>query len=499
MSYSYKLLLSRIFFVCFIVFFSWSLMLVLFWSVYTFIHDKPYFLFPHIYDKPLNPLIIFGGAVCTLLFLIMLNRACSKMDNRLHHILLFVFAGIIPSAQFAFTAIYQVEPKLWDFAVVYHAAREFAQGTNGYSYYFQDYPNNLPITLLISGIYQLFDYLDFHHPHRVGLLFNMFMIDLALLFLYLTARKWFGLKHATMILVLCLLFSPFITYVPIYYTDTISLPMGSGMLYFYTLSLGERSKNRLIFLFLAALFGVLGVLIKPTVGILFAALLIHLFLTERFASFMKQAVLVAAVLFIGLKIYAAWIDSSGILPLPYNQTGYPYTHWMMMGLKGPYGFYDYHDVNYTESFPTKEKRKEANMEVIRTRLHTYGFMGITKLFTTKNLFTWGDGTYFAPVKLDRGAKYTALHSYLLPMKTNQNYVYIYFCQIVNLSLLSLIVLSGWRQLRSRQIGMISVCALSLFGLGLFLLVWEARSRYLINFAPMILLCCLDGLLYVKRP
>jgi hypothetical protein len=139
------------------------------------------------------------------------------------------------------------------------------------------------------------------------------------------------------------------------------------------------------------------------------------------------------------------------------------------------------------------------MEVIKIRLHNYGLMGIARLFSTKNLFTWGDGTYFAPVKLDRGAKYTAMHSYLLPMKSNQNYVYIYFCQIVNLSLLSLILLSGWRQLRNRQITLISVCALSLFGLGVFLLVWEARSRYLINFAPMILLCSLDGLLYVKRP
>jgi hypothetical protein len=475
-------------------------MLILFWSVYSFLHNKPYFLFPHIYDKPLNPLIIFGGAVSSILFLIMLNRVCSRMENRIHFILPFVFAGLIPAAQFAFTAIYQVEPKLWDFAVVYHAAIEFTQGSNGYSYYFQDYPNNLPITLLISGIFQLFDSLDFHHPHKVGLLFNMFMIDMALLFLYLTARKWFGLKHATMMLVLCLLFSPFITYVPIYYTDTISLPMGIGMLYFYTLSQDGRNQKRLIFLLPAALFGTLGVLIKPTVGILFAALLIHLFCTERFTSFMKQGALILAALFIGLKIYAALIDSSEILPLPYKQTGYPYTHWVMMGLKGPYGFYDYHDVQYTESFLTKEKRKEANMEVIQTRLHNYGLMGIAKLFTTKNLFTWGDGTYFAPVKLDRGVqKYTALHSYLLPMKANQNYVYIYFCQIVNLSLLSLIVLSGWCQLRNRQITLISVCALSLFGLGLFLLVWEARSRYLINFAPMILLCSLDGLLYLKRP
>jgi hypothetical protein len=71
-----------------------------------------------------------------------------------------------------------------------------------------------------------------------------------------------------------------------------------GMLYFYTLSQGGRNNKRLIFLLLAALFGTLGVLIKPTVGILFAALLIHLFCNERFTSFIKQGALIVAVLFI---------------------------------------------------------------------------------------------------------------------------------------------------------------------------------------------------------
>jgi hypothetical protein len=160
-------------------------------------------------------------------------------------------------------------------------------------------------------------------------------------------------------------------------------------------------------------------------------LLLNLLFTESFTKFLQEAVLIAVVFFIGLNLYSSSIDASKILPIPYKQTGYPYTHWIMMGLKGPYGFYDYYDVMYTESFPTKDTRTEANIRMIKARIHNYGFMGLAKLFSTKNLFVWGDGTYFAPIKLNRGVpKYTPFHHYILPLNTHTNYVYIYLCQIV---------------------------------------------------------------------
>jgi hypothetical protein len=57
--------------------------------------------------------------------------------------------------------------------VIYQAARGLATGDHSYSYYFEDYPNNIGVTLLLSGVFQFADSLGFHNPQLVGLLFNI--------------------------------------------------------------------------------------------------------------------------------------------------------------------------------------------------------------------------------------------------------------------------------------------------------------------------------------
>jgi hypothetical protein len=203
------------------------------------------------------------------------------------------------------------------------------------------------------------------------------------------------------------------------------------------------------------------------------------------------------IIFLGISNYGRLIDQSELLPIPYKQAGYPVSHWVMMGLKGPYGFYDAADVVYTESFSTKVARKEANMMEINSRIHRYGFGGLLGLFTMKNIFVWGDGTYFAPVKLNRDIlQMTEYHKYLLPLDTNKNFIYIYISSIVQLSLLILMLFSGFYNIKSRKISILTVCNLTALGAGFFFMVWEARSRYLINISPLLILCSMDGLLHL---
>ena len=40
--------------------------------------------------------------------------------------------------------------------------------------------------------------------------------------------------------------------------------------------------------------------------------------------------------------------------------------------------------------------------------------------------------------------------------------------------------------------------IALFGLFLFLLIWETRSRYLVNFAPVFILLSIDGIWGIIR-
>jgi hypothetical protein len=491
----------RLFYLLYLAFFSWVAYLIIKRTLYSYRTGNSYFLFyENIYGKPLNAWVIGIGTIGCIGLLVILTRWFGKLQERTHQRLFFILMGVMIAIQIGFVYIYHVDPKLWDFEVIYEAARGLPTGDHSYSYYFEDYPNNIGITLLLSGVFQFADSLGFHNPQHVGLTFNIVMIDIGLIFLYLTARKVFGIRKATMALVVSLILSPFVTYTPIYYSDTLSLPMVIGSLYFYLVSKDKGKIGKLLFIFLVALTGVLGMIIKPTVAILFVAIFIHMLLTERLSSLLKQAAIIAIVIFGGLQLYGDAVDMTKIIPIPYKQAGYPYTHWIMMGLKGPYGFYDYYDVMYTESFPTKETRKEANIKIIRERIHNYGVKGLVNLFSNKNLFVWGDGTFFAPIKLNRGVpQYTQYHKYILPLEKNENGVYIYFCQIVNLSLILLLLISGVYQLSKPGLTIIILCSLTLFGVGLFFLVWEARSRYLLQFAPLIVLCSMDGLFKLKLP
>lgn len=483
----------------FICLFGCTLLIIIRRLFMSFFQKNQYFLFDDIYSKPLNPLIVLIGAVLFIVLILYLASKFYKLHERIHKKLIFVFIPIILVLQVLFVLVFHVDPKNWDFEVVYGAAKAFGEGYNPFWHYFyDDYPNNIAITLMLGGIYRLLFAIGFHHPQLTGLIFNIFMIDLSIVYLYLTAKKMFGIKNASIVLAFSLLFSPFITYTPIYYTDTLSLPFGICAVYYYILSRESTGYKRTLLCVLTALLGAAGFLIKSTVAIIMIAILIHMLLTEKFKGFVKEAAILLTVLFLGINMYSFGLDQSKLIPIPYKQAGYPFTHWVMMGLKEPYGFYDDLDVDYTESFATKEQRREANLIVIEERLHNYGIRGLIKFISAKDFFIWGDGTYFAPVKLSRGVPvYTKYHQYILQQNKDNNYIYIYYCQVLQVSLIILMLASAIYSLKRKIVSLSMICRVAIFGLSVFILMWEARSRYLINFAPLILLCSADGLLSIQ--
>jgi hypothetical protein len=131
---------------------------------------------------------------------------------------------------------------------------------------------------------------------------------------------------------------------------------------------------------------------------------------------------------------------------------------------------------------------------IREKLEEYGVTGMLQHLKQKILFTWGDGVYFAPEKLKRDPmQESPLHSWFLYDGANYQKTYRY-CNAVQLLLLGGILLSLLKNIRRRgQVREIQAMQLAVFGLFLFLLIWETRSRYLVNFVPVFVLLGLDGI------
>ena len=109
-------------------------------------------------------------------------------------------------------------------------------------------------------------------------------------------------------------------------------------------------------------------------------------------------------------------------------------------------------------------------------------------------FTWGDGVYFAPEKLKRDPiKESWLHAWVLYDGVNYSKTYKY-CNAVQLLLLGGILLSVLANFRRRgETREIQAMQIAVLGLFLFLLLWETRSRYLVNFVPIFILLGIDGM------
>lgn len=379
----------------------------------------------------------------------------------------------------------------WDFGSVYQGAIELAENgsfSEQSRWYFTTYPNNVAVCLFLTGIFKMFggicDYIT------LGVLLNVFLLILGIIFLFLLVRQLYGVRAGAFALLLCTLFAPFYMHAPIFYTDTFALPFVTGT--FLTYQLRKRDAR---FLILTSVVLALGYKTKGSLGVILIALLIHTWLeSERALELVKRSLmlLIPFLLVVGfLTILPGQMSLWNAGDREKNE--FPVEHWFAMGLEGSGGYNG--DIYWmTASVEGKDEKREVDREYIRKKLEEYGFAGMGEHLKKKILITWGDGVYFAPEKLKRDPlQESPLHPWVLYDGAKYEKTYCY-CSAFHLLLLAGILLSlvmGF--LRKGRLKEIQAMQLAVFGLFLFLLIWETRSRYLINFVPIFILLGVDGI------
>ncbi len=384
----------------------------------------------------------------------------------------------------------------WDFGAVYQGAVELAEDgvfSEQSNWYFTTYPNNVMVCLLLGTVFRCFGWLCSYIT--LGVLLNVFLLMAGMVFFFLLAKHLYGLPKAFLGILICALFLPFYMHTPIFYTDTFALPFVTGTFLLYQL---RKKDSR--FLAVTGLFLAIGYKVKGSLGVILVALLIHIWLQkERLVECVKRSILLAVpfLLLTGfLTILPGWLSFLDMSEMQKNE--FPVEHWLAMGLEGSGGYSA--DVYWmTASVEGKEEKKEADREFIQEKLREYRVSGLLRHLKDKTVFTWGDGVYFAPEKLKRDPlKESRLHSWFLYDGADYGKTYRY-CSVMQLLLLLGIGLSvfcnfterGWaREIQAVQ--------LAVFGLFLFLLIWETRSRYLINFVPLFALLGIDGITSVEN-
>lgn len=413
-----------------------------------------------------------------------------------------IFAGIsviilalLLYCSFSLRAMYT-----WDANSVYKAAIAPIIGEQLPDNYFATYPNNIFLFLIFKVFYKVIFAITGSTDIIYIVLLNAVVTFIAIIFIYLTAVKLWGPHMGLFTGIVCLFFAPFYVHVAYYYTDTFSLPFIIIPIYLYLCALNSKKAVSKYILFISAgIILTLGFKLKATIAIVLVAMFIHLFLSQKILTALKYTGVMAASCIIIFFSYNAVVNQLNIVS---EEEAYaqqmPYTHWLMMGLKGEgawledYGGFNAQDVEYTLSFPNIDEKTDATIREIKKRVSEYGLTGLLQHWTNKAVHnTWGDGTYFI-FREGRTQPETDSKLWDFVLTTGKYYdIFYYYCQGFHLAVLTLLMISLLIGIKKGIVNGTLLFKLAIYGLFLFLLIWETRSRYVYGFTSLLLLIAVD--------
>ncbi len=405
----------------------------------------------------------------------------------------------------------------WDYFVIFNSTTEL----HGQSFgllpetasrlgYFLRYPNNQFLGILFNQIFS---------PFAENVLLKMWVVtavsalltSLGVLAGTLSVKALSGKRHAILYNVCALGFLPFYVYGAQLYSDTITLPFVSfGLLFFIYAIKSDKLNRQILWYFLATLLTVLGYEFKPTVLIVLIAALVFLGLNKKW----KQLLLLIpmfALLFVGghFMVKATIATEPAFSQEANERHNLPMMHWIAMSWapSNKTGGFNKKIRQYSESFPTYEAKKEADKQLFIDNIKKMGPAGIVRQIGRKLSYTWLYGDL-------NSTFYTYYHE--------NKFINRYFDYLSGTSLTSLDGpgnITGWFMLKAVQtlywIGLVVllwrqiwrilsrkknwsnpwfVPALAFVGLSFFLILWETNSRYLYQFAPVMIALASLGLI-----
>ncbi len=480
-----------------------------------------------------NNLLAFAMAVLILAFILFLYYVSSCLKNG---IVYKFFKGYYSVAlAFAILMVLQAiivftcySPSGWDPQVLLNTANSLltTQGTLDYNEtYFHQNPNNLLLLGIFRYYFVILNSFGITEYIPYAAFLGAVLVSLALLFLFLTVKRHFGSKIAWLLFFIsapAIALSPWIV-VP--YSDTYGMVF--AVLCLYTYSGFKTCKHNALKLLNAAVFCVsliASAFIKPYALLILPAIL----LVELLCSFkekqhkakadnLKQdkknskkfiALLLCVVLLSSIFTYImcnAFVQKSVGFMLDEEkaeQEQFSLTHYFMMGLSQPHGSYSYEDMLYTMSFKGTQAKTQANLQEAFSRIEEMGFFGYMEFLFRKLSFSFTDGTFFfaregmfyAGIPPQTGEFAQFMHKYY--RGDGEHYNIIAFLSQAHYLLLLLLMFLGVFYSKGKNSIYIWLARIFVLGIVCFLLVFEARSRYVYSVLPIFYFAAVGGILFL---
>lgn len=446
------------------------------------------------------PLLLYG-------IYYVINKKMVFTDKLSSRALWWVVFGIAAVLMLAFAYQVRVESLSWDWGKVIRSASErVLTGKLKDNIYFARYPNNQfwysILVLVFSALHKINPEAELEQFYLVSIAMGWLMVCMTIALLHHIAVLIWNRKKAFFVGCMALLCAPLYMWALYAYTDTAGMLLMMVLLYLYLKAYySEKNWHFAVYIALFGLAAAVTYRIKVTVFILVIAAVIALFFQKfSWKKILTALVLIALTFSLGMTTTKMGINK--VIPLEEefcDQYEFPLTHWIMMSLG--YGGYRQEDVDYTESLPTYEEKKQANIKEIKKRLKEKGLKdGLYFFAYNKQVRTWGDSTFAGCQYLSAEPKYP--DGFWARVVTNDgdlNWLCVGYTAVYYIAMLIGLVLSAWTGIRRRgQRQPLFVGRLAMLGMTIFMMIWECNSRYLVAFLPLMILLAAEGFVSLRN-
>ena len=387
----------------------------------------------------------------------------------------------------------------WDCGSLYNIAVNASHGAVNDPFnvvYLSAYPNNLLLAALMTKVFSLGWELEPLYAlfHAVLCLISFFT---GLLTFRLAEQVTGKRSIAFLVYILYLLLIGASPWVSVLYSDSVSLLFPVLLLSLYAAK-PVRPAVKALKWFALGFSAFLGYSFKPTASFPFLAVMVLELVSSLSWSKAKQFLLRLGVAALGLLV------AYGLVTFIITDFGcdlYPDlrlgpVHFFSMGLnERTSGVYAEEDIEFAASFKTVEERNAAELLQAKERIKTMGFKGLLEHGKKKLLvcfndgsFAWGvDGSFSALVFETADKAALSIRSFYY--KDGAHYgLFLNFMQALWLAVLFFNLFAAGGEPRKE----LTACLVTLFGLVLYLLLFEVRARYVYIFAPVFLVIASCG-------
>lgn len=367
--------------------------------------------------------------------------------------------------------------------------------------YFSNHPNNLMIVYIYVTVLRICGIFGNQSVLNITA-FQCLLFTLAGVLLFLIAKEIYSIKSAMVLWLVYALWIGLNPWLIITYSDCVGLIFPLLILFLF-IRQGKISSGFISYALMGAA-AALGYAVKPQTVIIYIAVFI-VTLAESLSHNNKYKlrgiiISVISLILMWLLITKVFYPSLG-LKLD-KKRSFGVAHYLMMGLNDETdGVYSNDDTNFTDSIEDPAERTRTNLSVAYERARNLGADGMAKHLIKKQLvnfgdgtFAWGiDGNFFAGTEFEGIPEIheNKLRPYILSVITvgEKHFAkYRIILQTIWITVLFFCFLTGFFALFSgKNTDVISVMMLSLSGLIIFELLFEAKARYLFAYLPIFLI------------